>query len=126
MSSIRLDELAEVIFRELQNYSQEVTEQIKADVKVVAKECVKQIRMKAPETTGAYKKGWKYKITYESPSDIRVVIYNSKKPQLTHLLEYGHSRVNGGRTEGVRHIRPAEQTAQREMVNKAKVAVRQR
>lgn len=126
MNGIRPEELAEVISRELQNYSQEVTEQIKADVKAVAKECVKQIRMKAPEKTGAYKKGWKYKIAYESPSDIRVVIYNSKKPQLAHLLEYGHSRINGGRTEGAQHIRPAEQMVQREMVNKAKVAVRQR
>lgn len=126
MSNISPDQLAEAIMEELLNYSEEVTEQIKKDVRAVAKECVKKIKLRAPESTGAYKKGWKYKVVHDSPTDIRIVVFNTKKPQLTHLLEYGYAKKSGGRVEGIRHILPAEQMVQREMANRVKVAVRQR
>ena len=124
--SIRPEELADVIMEELRNYSEEVTEQIKEDVRNIAKECVKQIKLRAPVNTGEYKKGWKFKVVHNSATDIRIVVYNAKKPQLTHLLEYGYAKVNGGRVDGIRHILPAEQIASREMANKVKVAVKQR
>lgn len=122
--AIRPDELAIAITAELSAYEQEVTEQIKEDVKQVADECVKEIKAKAPQRTGKYRRGWKSKVAFESPTDIRVEVYNSAKPQLTHLLEFGHAKVNGGRVEGIPHIYPAEQAARKKLESKAKVAVK--
>lgn len=120
---ISIDDLADAIRDELQSYSEEVIEDVKDSVKKVAKECVSDIKENVPEDTGDYKKGWKTKVAFENPDDIRVTVYNSKKPQLTHLLEHGHAKVNGGRVEGKEHIRPAEQKAQKELLKQIQEAI---
>lgn len=124
MANVQMDDLADVIMQELQVYSEEVTEQIKKDVKAVAKECAKEIKNNSPKDTGEYASGWKSKIVYESQNDIRAVVYNAKKPSITHLAEYGYAKVNGGRVPGKAHIRPAEINAEKELLGKVKVAVR--
>ena len=123
MSAIRIDDLADAIMDELYSYSDTVTEQLKADVKQVAKECVIELKNNSPDDTGDYKKGWKAKTAYESKTDIRVNVYNAKKPQLTHLLENGHAKVGGGRVEGKPHILLAEQSAEKKLLKKVKVSV---
>lgn len=124
MAKVDVDGLADAIIQELLAYSEEVTEQLKEEVKTVAKECAKDIKNNAPEDTGDYKKGWKAKLAYENSNDIRMVVYNSKKPQIAHLLEYGHAKVGGGRVEGKAHIRPAEERAEKKLMGKVKVIVR--
>lgn len=124
MANIKIDELASAVTRELTQYSQEVTDGIKRDVKTIAKECKNEIQQNSPVDTGSYKKGWQDKTVYESETDIRVVVRNKTDYQLTHLLEYGHAKVNGGRVEGKPHIRPAEQHAQQKLLKKVKVVVK--
>lgn len=121
---IPLQELEIAIDRELSAYSQEVTESIKKEIKEVAKETVETLKSTSPRNTGEYARGWGYKVEFESEEDIRVRIKNNKKPQLTHLLEYGHAKTNGGRVEGKPHIRPAEQQAEKKLENAVKVVVR--
>ena len=123
-SRVLIDDLADAIMEELNNYSDEVTEQIKKDVKKVANKCKKEIQANAPKKEGEYAAGWRAKTVFESPNDIRMVIYNEKKPGLTHLLENGHAKVNGGRVAGIPHIRPAELNAEKELLGIVKVAVR--
>lgn len=122
--TIGVEKLADAIIRELKNYNEEVIEQIKISAKKVAEDCTMDIKEKAPKRTGKYRRGWKKKVAYESKDDIRVVVYNKTAPQLTHLLEFGHAKVNGGRVEGKPHIAPAEQKAAKAMLNKVKVAVK--
>lgn len=123
-SKVKLEDLADAIMQELEEYSQEVSDQLKEDVKSTAEECVKQIKLKAPKKSGKYRRGWKVKVSYESAEDIRVTIYNAAKPQLTHLLEFGHAKRKGGRVDGTPHIRPAEQQAEERLLKKVKVVVK--
>ena len=124
MANIKIDDLASAITKELTEYSQEVTDGIKREIKAVAKECKTEIQQNSPVDTGSYRKGWQVKTAYESSSDIRVVIRNRTDYQLTHLLEYGHAKVNGGRVNGKPHIRPAEEHAEQKFMKKVKVVVK--
>lgn len=120
---IDIDDLSDVIMHELETYSDEVAEIIKDSVQQVAKRCVKEVKDKSPVETSGYKKGWKAKVSFENREIIRMTVYNSKKPQLTHLLEHGHAKVNGGRVEGKAHIRPAEQNAEAELMQRIEEAL---
>lgn len=93
----------------LSEYKEEVLEGMANVREEVAKETVKELKSTSPKKKGVgggkYAKGWKV-------SNVRgkIVIHN-KKYQLTHLLEYGHAKVNGGRVAPRVHIRPAEEKA---------------
>ncbi len=119
--SVKVENLAEAIMDELKAYSDEVSEALKKSVKEVSKETAAEIRENAPKGSGKYRKGWKSKVAYESPTDIRTVVYNSTKPQLAHLLEYGHAKSGGGRVEGNPHIRPADERLEGKLEGKVKV-----
>lgn len=121
---IPLQELEIAIVKELSQYGNEVAEEIKKNVRSVAKETVKTLKATSPRDTGEYAKGWTYKIEYEDMNDIRVRVYNRNKPQLTHLLENGHAKKNGGRVDGRPHIGPAEQEAEKKLENSVKVVIK--
>lgn len=121
---IPLQQMEIEIVKALEEYSQEVADGIKREVKEVAADTVKTLKNTSPRKTGEYAKGWSYQVAFESREDIRVRVYNRKKPQLTHLLENGHAKVNGGRVEGIPHIRPAEQQAEKKLESGVKVVVK--
>lgn len=124
-TTVRPDELSIAIMAELNKYAAEVSAQIKEDVKAVAAECLKEVKAASPVKTGEYKKGWRKKVAFESLDDIRIIVYNAEKPQLTHLLEFGHADVmHGGRVAGKTHIYPAQENAAKKLVDKAKAAVK--
>lgn len=122
--SIKVDDLAKAVAEELEQYSQDVTDGVKNEVRRVAKECAQEIRQNSPVQTGSYRKGWRDEVAFESREDIRVTVRNKTDYQLTHLLEHGHAKVNGGRVEGTPHIAPAEQNAEKKLLQKVKVVVR--
>lgn len=124
MAGIKIEDLASAIAEELESYRQDVTDGLKREIKTVTKEAVSDIKADAPHITGEYKSGWTTKVVYESDGDIRVRVYNRKKPQLTHLLEHGHAKQNGGRVEGHPHIGPAERDAEKKLDSRVKVVVK--
>lgn len=124
MAKVSIDGLAAAVAKELAEYSQDVADGVKKEVRQVAKEMVQELKQTSPRDTGKYAAGWRERTEFESDEDIRELVYNAKKPQLTHLLENGHAKQNGGRVNGKPHIRPAEQTAEKKLTNGVKVVVR--
>lgn len=121
--SVKIDGLAEAVVQELQAYSSEVAEEVKASVKETAKVCVKTLKQTSPKDTGAYAKDWKARKAYESANDIRMQVHNAKHYQLTHLLEDGHAKVSGGRVKGKPHIQPAADAASELLEKDVKIRV---
>lgn len=96
--------------QELEEFKEIEVEQMKEIIDDVAKETVKELKTTSPKQKGKYKKGWKKKVTYENSVRKRTTICNSVY-QLTHLLEKGHAKRNGGRVPAIPHIKPAEERA---------------
>jgi hypothetical protein len=109
--TVSVDDLAATIVRNLQEYTDEVTAGIKEAEDVTAKECKENLEADSPVgATGKYKRGWKVTVTADTPLEKHTVIHN-KEYRLTHLLEDGHAKRNGGRTRAFPHIKKNEQIA---------------
>ena len=116
--------LSVVLEKMLSEYTDEVRRGVKKDVHDVAIECRDEIKKKSPVDTGKYRAGWATRTAFESLYDIRMEVYNRSKPELTHLLENGHAKVNGGRVSGRPHIRPADEHAEEELDRRVKATVK--
>lgn len=104
MSNIK--DLSTQIAAALAAYTDEITEGMEAAKQDAAKNVVKILRATSPKGTGSYAKGWR--VTQQGTKQI---VHNKTDYQLTHLLENGHAKVNGGRVAAKVHIRPAEAEA---------------
>lgn len=109
---ISIEQLSDTIVQGLATYTQEIAEEVKEAVDETAKELLGNIKAAAPKRTGQYRKNMKLKTAHESSYEKRVVWY-VKGPyyRLTHLLERGHAKRNGGRTKAYPHIAPNEEKA---------------
>ena len=109
LAKSKIDGISKEFTKILSEYKDEVILTMNTVRNDVAKETVKQLKSTSPKKKGVgggkYANGWKI-------SDIKgkKVIHN-KRYQLTHLLEYGHAKANGGRVAAKVHIRPAEERA---------------
>jgi len=126
MSNTNVDNLADAILQELENYSEGVTEGVKKAVDTVAKEVNKEIKKNVTfnEPTGKYVKAFKIKKTFESRFNKGKTWHVSGgQYRLTHLLEKGHAKRGGGRTRAFPHIKFGEELAKKRMEELAKEAV---
>lgn len=120
---MKIDGMADAIVRELSAWSKEIVGALKEEVQAVGEDTAKELRQTSPKRRGAYARDWASKVTYDDWQDIRVTVYNKRHYQLTHLLENGHAKVNGGRVNGIPHISVAEENAARDLEKKVKVRI---
>lgn len=114
MAGIDIERLAEELAAGLLEYSDEVTQIVKKAVEDVSKSTASELKTTSPERTGAYAKDWTSRKSYEDRRSKRKTVYNKDHYQLTHLLEFGHAKRNGGRVPAKEHIKAAEEKAQQE------------
>lgn len=118
--AININDLAAEINRTLRNYAHGVGEDIEKVAEKVAKEGAQQLKLRSPRrpSGGDYAKGWRAKKVGKS------WIVHNVKYQLTHLLEKGHAKVNGGRVDPRVHIAPVEDEMINEFVQGVEEAIR--
>jgi len=96
------------IEKALKEYTEEVEEAIAQVIEEDVEAAVKELKDTSPKKTGEYARGWTSK-KETSDGGIKMTIYNKTKPQLTHLLEFGHAKRGGGRVAARPHIAPVEE-----------------
>lgn len=107
---------AKTIQKLLDEYGDEVSEAMIDTSEEIAKETVSQMKQSGSfGGDGKYRKSWKKNVE-QKRTHVSSVVYNQKHYQLTHLLEYGHAKQNGGRTRAFPHIAPVNDWAQSEFV----------
>lgn len=64
-------------------------------------------RVKVRKSGKHYAAGWDYSFEKDPYGGMSVIVHNTSKPSLTHLLEKGHMDRAGGWTDAREHIEPA-------------------
>lgn len=116
---VNINNLSQEIAEALKTYTNEVTEGLEKAKVEVAKNTVKILKETSPKDTGAYAKSWTVKSVGNA-----VVVHNKNYYQHTHLLENGHAKRGGGRVAGITHIKPAEEKAIAEYIEKVEKVIR--
>ena len=123
-SRIQIDQLADTVMRELENYAETTTGGVKAAVKKAANTVKKEISATAPVRNGKYAKSWATKTTGENSHAIEITVHSRNRYQLAHLLEHGHAKRNGGRVATRPHIAAAEQRGIEELEREIERSIR--
>ena len=119
---IKADELAAKLTEILNQYQDATTENMKQAVDKVAKKVEKKLHSDSPKRTGAYARSWAVKKdpSVKQWSYTKIVYAKDPHYRLTHLLEKGHRKVNGGFVAARPHIAKVEQEAIEELVKEIK------
>lgn len=126
---IKPDQLTSEITKQLAGYA----EQLKADLgdvfDEVASKALTEIKT-ASQNAGFedrnYSKGWTKVVQLNKVTGIyHATIHNRKYYRLTHLLEKGHAKTNGGRTRAFPHIGPTQDKIDRLIVEEIEKTIRE-
>lgn len=113
-------DLGKIVQDILDEYGDEVEKTVADALPDVAEKTTELLQRTSPSRGGmwSYANGWTYNKLETNLGRKTVVVYNSTKPTLTHLLEFGHRGYalrNGGRTRdvgGKAHIKPRRDYAE--------------
>lgn len=117
--SISGENLEKAIENILSEYGDEVSNVLEDVIEDVAKDSAKELKAfnRGRRLWEHYPKGWTYKIK-KGRLDVEGVVHNKDHYRLTHLLEFGHAKRNGGRTAAFPHIAEVNEYAQKEVLKR--------
>lgn len=121
-----IDETADLIVEYMSNYSEDITTGVKKAVDTVAKEVNIEIKKHITfhEPTGKYVKAFRIKGMFDGKySKGKTWYVSGDEYRLTHLLEKGHAKIGGGRTDAYKHIEFGEELAKKRMEELSREAV---
>ena len=121
---VTIDQMASEIEKQLDEYRDLTSTQVKKAVKDAGNTVKKQISTTAPVKSGRYAKSWRSKTTMETSSKLEVTVYSPSRYMLAHLLENGHAKRGGGRVRAIPHIAPAEEAGEEKLVTDIERALR--
>lgn len=111
---VTLDTFSTELKKILDEYADEVTENVQEVTKKVARKGAQAVKNESLNIfkdvhlkKGRYGSGWTTTVETGRFS-AQGIIYNKKYPGLPHLLEHGHAMRGGGRVPGKAHIAPVE------------------
>ena len=114
--TVSIDEFPKVVMAHLEEYVSMAAEEVKEAVRTVSEDVKNEIQSRAPVKTGKYKKSWTVSKVSETKESLVNTVHSAKYYRLTHLLENGHAKRNGGRTRSFPHIAPGEDLAEKKLV----------
>ena len=123
-TKIGADRLTEAINKALDDYSKLINLDMQKAVKKAGQTVRKDINVGAPKRHGDYANSWSAKKTKQTSHSLSVTVYSRNRYQLAHLLEHGHAKRNGGRTDAKPHIAPAEEKGTRQLEEDIKRSIR--
>lgn len=106
---VSVGNLAAAVMKQLNDYSDLCSDNMKDAVKKSAKAVKQEISATAPVGSGTYAKSWATKNVKETQTSLEITVHSRNRYQLAHLLEHGHALRNGGRSKAIPHIAPAEE-----------------
>lgn len=104
------------IEKAIKDYTADVEKGISSVIEKDVAAAVQELKANSPKRSGEYAKGWASQKEGRI-GEIKMTIYNKDRPQLTHLLEFGHAKRNGGRVAAIPHIKSVEQRLNEQIVN---------
>jgi hypothetical protein len=112
----------------LRGYGDDIQTLIQDEAVKIAKDGVKVLKSSSPKSKrasanrGRYAKGWSVKKEVKR-GEVHCIIHNRTDYQLTHLLEKGHLKRNGGFVKPITHIKPVEEQCISEYVKNVTDAI---
>lgn len=122
--SVPMAKLGDAISQILQDYSEEVTEEMQDAVELVTKAGARAVQQtsRAAFNGKKYAGGWRGE-TKRGRLTAEGTIYNAVVPGLPHLLEWGHAKRGGGRVPGRSHIAPVENKITKQFEQKIRAVI---